>query len=78
VAFEANNDDSSTLGNTSLDLFELNAKGSTTGGTYLGTFELSNSGDLSFQAVPEPSTYAMMVVGGLGFLGLLRRRPLKA
>ena len=40
----------------------------------LGNFKLSDSGALTFQAVPEPSTYAMLTMGGLGVLGMLRRR----
>jgi hypothetical protein len=39
----------------------------------LGTFSLNNSGILSFTAVPEPSTYALMALG-LGSLVLLRRK----
>jgi hypothetical protein len=38
------------------------------------------SGDLIATAVPEPSTWAMLLIGfgGLGFMAYLRRRPSKA
>jgi hypothetical protein len=58
-----------------LDLFDYS---NSTAGTYKGTFTINNSGVVSYEVVPEPSTYAMMVAGGLGFLGMLRRRNRKA
>ena len=66
----------STLGNTSLNLYQLDRTGAGTG-SLVGTFSV-NSGVLNFASVPEPSTYAMMTIGGLGFLGILRRRFVKA
>ena len=41
---------------------------------YLGSIALSNTGDLTFTAVPEPSTYAM-ILGALtlGFVAVRRR-----
>ena len=43
-----------------------------------GTFTIESDGDLVYQAVPEPSAYAMTAAGGLGLLHLLRRRSIKA
>jgi len=78
--FEANGDDSKTLSNTALDLYLINGqnKNATGDSTLVDTLAISSSGILSLQAVPEPSTYAMMVMGGLGVMGLFRRRSLKA
>ncbi len=42
-------------------------------GTELGVFSLSNSG-LTFQSVPEPSTWATIVLGAATLIGLRRRR----
>jgi len=54
--------------------------GSGTGTAEPGTFSLDASGDLSYtvQAVPEPSTYAMVGLGALGMLVMLRRRSVQA
>ena len=43
-------------------------------GTNKGTFSLASNGTLSYQAVPEPSTYAMVAIGSIGLLRLARRR----
>ena len=66
-----------TLNNTAVDLFKMNASASGAG-VYEGTFQVSNAGVLSYQAVPEPSTYAMLCVGALGVMTMLRRRAIKA
>lgn len=43
--------------------------------TYLGNFTLNNSGELTFNAVPEPSTYALLGLAGAGaFIWRLRQR----
>lgn len=42
-------------------------------GTALGNFTLSSSG-LTFQAVPEPSTWASIVLGAATLIGFSRRR----
>lgn len=67
-----------TLDNVSLDLVEMKVGAGT--GTELGSFSLASNGDLSYQAeaVPEPSTYAMIITGGLGCLCMFRRRSFKA
>jgi len=54
--------------------------GSGTGVAQPGTFSLDSAGDLNYtvQSVPEPSTYAMVGLGALGMLGMLRRRSVKA
>lgn len=41
--------------------------------TYLGNFSLNSSGVLSFSAVPEPSTWAMLGSGVLALAALRRR-----
>lgn len=47
-------------------------------GYYLGTITLSGNGDVNFTAVPEPSTYALMTLGGALLLYGYRRRKLNA
>ena len=67
-----------TPGSVALDLY----KQYTTTVNYEGTFGVTTGGSVlyvanpstTFMAVPEPSTYAMMGLGGLGLLGMLRRR----
>lgn len=56
--------------------FNESIEGSTDPSTVLGTFSISNDGALSYQAVPEPSTYAMLGVGAIGVIGMIRRRRL--
>ena len=78
--FEANSDHQHSLTNSVLDLYALGNSGSVSTstqatGTYLGSFTLASNGDLTFQAVPEPSTYVMLI-GGVALLGLVRRRSL--
>jgi hypothetical protein len=41
-------------------------------GTYLGDFVLDNTGLLTFNPVPEPSTWAMMGTGLFGMLAIRR------
>jgi hypothetical protein len=43
-------------------------------GHYLGTITLSGNGDLKFAAVPEPSTYALLVFSGVATIWFLKRR----
>jgi hypothetical protein len=40
----------------------------------MGDFQLSNDGTLSFNAVPEPSTWAMFGAGMLLLVSILRRK----
>lgn len=62
------------------DILSEGDSGSMTGEAQPGTFSLDSAGDLNYtvQAVPEPSTYAMVGIGALGMLGMLRRRSIKA
>lgn len=61
--------------NSVLDLYLLPPGGLNGGGnaTYLGYFTLDSSGDLSYTAVPEPSTNAMLVIGTFGVFAFVRR-----
>jgi hypothetical protein len=62
--------DSSTL-----DLYYYDSSATAgTEATLLGTFTLSDDGTLTYTAVPEPSTYAMVGMGGLAMLRMFRRR----
>lgn len=63
-----------------LDLYRVS---STSAGTHLGSFSISEdtvtpgASTLSFNAVPEPSTYALMVLGSFVlFWGMSRRKTL--
>lgn len=71
-----------------LDLYRIQAKNNLTQvgngealrvGTYEGTITLDNTGSVSFQAVPEPSTYALFGISALviGF-AVARRRKVNA
>jgi hypothetical protein len=67
--------ESSTVGSTSLNLYELTPGGGA--GTLLGTFNLSSTGltFTGFTAIPEPSTYAALLgVATLGFVAIRRRK----
>lgn len=67
-----------------LDLYELQPhSGTTTPGTFLGDFSLSSGGVLTFQAagtaaIPEPSSWALGVVGFMVMLTLLRRKKVSS
>jgi hypothetical protein len=64
--------------------------GAPASGTYTGTFQMifiqdsslaGNqliSGNITFNLVPEPSSYAMVLIGGLGLFGFGRRRLRRA
>ena len=63
-------------GTTSADLYEIQAQSnSSTGGsvTDLNTFTLASNGQFT-AAVPEPSTWATMIVGAASLLAFRRRR----
>lgn len=57
------------------DFYQLNP--GTGDSIYLGYFELSPNGTMTFTAVPEPSTLAMLGAGMLLFLGVNRFRHQK-
>jgi fibronectin-binding autotransporter adhesin len=64
----------SLTGSFSSSLFTIDASGFQN--PYTGLFSVSQSGNelyLNYSAIPEPSTYAMLL-GGLGLLAFLRRR----
>jgi len=70
--FEGNS--STGISNTALDLFQMNpANGTGNLGTYQGTFTIDNGANVTFTVVPEPSTYAAVVLGA-GILVLVSRR----
>ena len=64
-----------TQGVTTLDLYQFLNDGSA--GTLAGTFSLASDGVLSFAPVPEPSTYALALLGGVGMLVLSSRKNLR-
>lgn len=53
-------------GETSADFYQALSDNSAP--TLLGTFALNSSGDLTFTATPEPSTYGLLAAGGLLFV----------
>jgi len=68
-------------GSTSVQLnfYQLLQGGGAAGSTLLGDFKLYDNGTLTFTAIPEPSTYAMILgVFALGFVMLRRRQQVRA
>ena len=64
-----------------LDLYLAPYSGSSLvgGTTYLGNFSLNNSGELTFNSVPEPSTYALLgLTAAAGLAWRMRQRRLRA
>ena len=67
-----------------LDLYRIQAKNAVAGqvgfgdtlrlGTYEGTVSVNTSGQVSFSAVPEPSTYALLGLSALVIGYIVRRR----
>jgi hypothetical protein len=82
ASIEAATPASFTTPQVRLDMYELLANGGTVGtagsapssgnGLYLGYFDLNSSGILTFTAVPEASTVAAMIAGGVMLLSLFR------
>lgn len=72
--FQGNVENNTTTGSTRTDLYELRPAAGNPSATYLGYFELNSSGALTFTAVPEPGTWAMIGLGGLMLFGLQRFR----
>jgi hypothetical protein len=54
-----------------MDLYEVNPDSQ---GKYLGDFSLDSLGDLTFNPVPEPSTWAMLGTGLLTLIAIRRSR----
>ncbi|MDD5348926.1 MAG: PEP-CTERM sorting domain-containing protein [Chthoniobacteraceae bacterium] len=89
ISFEGAVGNGVDTSDAALDLFRIlnttsgaNPTGTVGLGSYEGSFTLSNNGQISFtdnlQAVPEPSTYAMLGVGAVAAFGVMRRRRLSA
>ncbi len=67
--------ESTTSSTSTLSLYSYDANAGTA--TKIGSFALTDDGTLTYtslQAVPEPSTYAMLGIGGLAMIRVLRRR----
>lgn len=47
-------------------------------GSSIGTFSLSSTGTLTYSAVPEPSTYALLALAGVVVFFAIRRRKVQA
>jgi hypothetical protein len=82
TAYDIENTNGTTAVADSLTLWELvpsgrNPNGSTA--TDVGSFALNNSGDLTFTpaSVPEPSTWASIIVGALSLVFFRRRGNLR-
>ncbi len=67
-------DNPNSTGITSADFYSVLNNNSA--GNFLGTFSLSSGGVLTLDAVPEPSTYALALLGGVGMLVLSSRKKL--
>lgn len=91
--FGAGNLGSNVLGATgtvelALDLFRIQTRNDVDGqfgfgapvntGSYLGTLTINQDGLVNFQAVPEPSTYAMIALAAGLFFLINRRRKLNS
>lgn len=64
---------------TALDLFRMQVRTSPGQvGTYEGTFTISNTGIVTFTAVPEPGTWALLAIAAGAFWFGVRRRRIKA
>lgn len=71
-----------------LDLFRIQARNNVSSqvgngqtnrlGTYEGTFTVGTDGSVSFTAVPEPSTYALIALTGLLYFFVNKRRKLNS
>ena len=71
-----------------LDLFRIQARNNVSGqvgsgetnrlGTYEGTFTVGTDGSVSFTAVPEPSTYALIALTGMLYFFVNKRRKINS
>lgn len=69
-------DFSSVVGNfIRSDLYEYTPGSAGNRATWVGTFEFSNNGVTTFTAIPEPTTTALLILGGLSIgVAKLRRK----
>jgi hypothetical protein len=56
------------------DFFAVPSNSTNANAPAVGTFTLTSGGNLEFQSVPEPSTWASIMVGAVGLLAFRRRR----
>lgn len=88
-AFGAGNLGSNVLGASgpvelALDLYRIQTRNDIAGqygfgaavnsGSYLGTLTINQAGDVNFNAVPEPSTYALIALTGMLYFFVNKRR----
>lgn len=88
-AFGAGNLGSNVLGASgvvelALDLYRIQTRNDVAGqygfgaavnsGSYLGTLTINQAGDVNFNAVPEPSTYALIALAGILYFFVNKRR----
>jgi hypothetical protein len=67
------------LNYSALDLYQATGAAGSVSEQFLGTLALTTGGEVFFTAVPEPSTYAMILgAAALGFVMMRRRKQVLA